>query len=76
MLRVSDDGALFSPAPGETAAVPTAISLSVLQPDRTDRPLVAALEQLMTVDRVRRQEGLTIGRPAQMQGLPNTEFGG
>jgi len=57
LFGVSDDRALFSPAPGETAAVPTAISLSVLQPDRMDRPLIVAPEQIMTVDRIHRQEG-------------------
>jgi len=40
----------------------------LLEPD--DRPLVAALERLMTVERLYRQEGLTIGKLAQRQGLP------
>jgi hypothetical protein len=76
LLRVPDDEALFSPAPRETAAVPTAISSSVLQPDRMDRPLVAALEQLMTsigsIDRRgRRSDGWR-----KCKACPNTAFGG
>jgi AraC-like DNA-binding protein len=54
----------------EETTTPTGISARIPQLDPMDQQLVAALEHVITVDRVYRQEGLTIGRLAQMQGLP------
>jgi AraC-like DNA-binding protein len=65
LLRAAADEALFPAvcAPAPHAARPPGL-------DSAERALVAALEQTMTVQRAYRQEGLTIGRLAEMQGLP------
>ena len=70
MLRVSGHEALFSPAPEEAVAATTAASPRAAHLDPMDQGLVAALEHVFTVERAYRQEGLTIGGLAQMQGLP------
>ena len=68
LTRVADDGALFAPI-GPTAASDGAPApAGELTP--ADRKLMAGLEHLMQIDRLYRQEGLTIGRLAALQGLP------
>jgi AraC-like DNA-binding protein len=70
VLRIPDDEALFSHASDEPSVAAAAISPRIVRLDATDRHLVAALEHVMTVERTYRQEGLTIGKLAQGQGLP------
>ena len=69
LTRIADDGALFAPA-GQTPAFDGAPPSSAGELAPVDRKLVAGLEHLMQIDRLYRQEGLTIGRLANLQGLP------
>jgi AraC-like DNA-binding protein len=63
LLRISGDE-LF---PAASAPVPEIASQPV---DRADDELAAALRRAMTVDRVYRRDGLTIGRLAELQAVP------
>jgi len=68
LLRVDGDGLFPLPSPPATATPARA------QPDAPpaspDAGLVAALQRLMTVERIQRREGLTIGALANRLGLP------
>ena len=64
LLQVSGAEALF---PISTVAQPARDPVGL---DPADAPLVAALERGMSVERIYRQDGLTIGALAQRQGLP------
>jgi AraC-like DNA-binding protein len=69
LMRASADGVLLPAAPdAEAAAAPIAAPPRPFDP--ADEAAVAALERAMLVDRLYRQEGLSIGRLAQQQGLP------
>lgn len=57
-----------APTPAEPAAAPSRQQEPVDEPP--DSALLAELERLMTVDRLYRQEGLTIGALAARLGLP------
>jgi AraC-like DNA-binding protein len=61
MLRVAG-GELFDPVPAPAAAIPAA--------EPPDARLLATLQRLMTVERVHRREGLTIGALANQMNLP------
>jgi AraC-like DNA-binding protein len=69
LLRASaEDVLLPSAARSGAAARPVAPPPKPFEP--ADEASVAALERAMAVDRLYRQEGLSIGRLAQLQGLP------
>ena len=59
---------LAANVPAESRPIPA--EPNPADPNPADRGLMAALERLMTVDRVYRQDGLTIGALAQRLGLP------
>jgi AraC-like DNA-binding protein len=67
LLRIAGEDSLFPPTAEEAVSV-TAPAAARLAP--ADQSLLAALEQAMTVDRVYRQDGLTIGRLARQHGVP------
>jgi AraC-like DNA-binding protein len=70
LLRVSGDE-LFLAAGGDRSGESGAVLDAALQPvDRADVKLVAALQRAMTVDRIYRRDGLTIGRLAKLQAMP------
>lgn len=66
LLLHADLDSVF-PAPSTSAAEPMLLSASE---EAIDPGLLATLERLMTVDRLYRQEGLTIGALAGKVGLP------
>jgi AraC-like DNA-binding protein len=65
MLQADLDAVLGAPV----AAVPPT-DVVATQEEPVDRPLLATLERLMTVDRLYRQEGLTISALAAKLGVP------
>lgn len=73
LLRVAAGGSLFPPPEEAAGFAATTAGPAPAGPPRLDpveERLVAALEHAMRVERAYRQEGLTIGRLAIMQGLP------
>lgn len=70
LLRVGSSQSLFLPAPATTRGAPQPVPAAEPRPEPVDQRLVAALEQVMTVERAYRQDGLTIGALAQRLGLP------
>jgi AraC-like DNA-binding protein len=68
LLRVSGNELFLEPA---VSSVAPAIGRSTNEKqDRQDTKLIAALDQLMTAERIYRQEGLTIGMLATKMSLP------
>ncbi|MBS0517507.1 MAG: helix-turn-helix transcriptional regulator [Proteobacteria bacterium] len=80
LLRLSGSQVLFvstatapgrpDASPGLAAEAPAGPGRPAAPGDPADRTLLAALDRSMTLDRVYRQEGLTIGSLAQALGLP------
>jgi AraC-like DNA-binding protein len=77
LLQADLDSVLASPAvpgavaPGEAAAAPGVATTA--EPEPVDPRLLATLDRLMTVERLYRQEGLTIGTLAAKLGLPERQ---
>lgn len=63
LIRIAGDDALFAP-----------LAQATIEPERQPEPidsrLVAILEHAMSIERIYRQDGLTIGALAHRQGLP------
>jgi hypothetical protein len=70
LLRVSGGEMLFPVWPEQTAAAAASSAPHRRTFDAADKAAVAALERAMMVDRLYRQEGLSIGRLTQLQDLP------
>jgi AraC-like DNA-binding protein len=70
LLRVDSGQSLFLPLPTEAIVGTARPPDPEIRPNPPDRRLVAALEQVMTVERAYRQDGLTIGALAERQGMP------
>jgi AraC-like DNA-binding protein len=70
LLRTSGEQLFFMPSGLPTTDSQPNVPVGQRSLDADDRPLVAALERSMVVERLYRQEGLTIGQLAQRQGLP------
>jgi AraC-like DNA-binding protein len=70
LLRVDSAQSLFLPLPTGVIVGATPRPGRESHPNPADSRLVAALEQVMTVERTYRQEGLTIGALAERQGMP------
>jgi AraC-like DNA-binding protein len=70
LLRIGSGQSLFLPAPAATVDRPQPAPAAERRPEPVDQRLVAGLEQVMTVERAYRQDGLTIGALAQRLNLP------
>jgi len=68
LLQISGDAALFVSSPDDAHSTQTPARAT--HGEAFDQALIAALERAMVADRVYRQEGLTIGKLAQMQSVP------